>query len=123
MQRKKKQKVANCEKHRWREADRKNNKIQGYECVNCGARSKDMEDDPNVTWSYFRCQNLVCNKLLEQEENRQDGFCRGCQGGKFVIATYLTDEEDAGIKAGAIKPYRINLDVVGMEPPELREVG
>jgi hypothetical protein len=122
MQRKSKKKQTECEKHRWREAARQKGQIVSYECVKCGTKSKDMEDDPNVTWSFFRCQNLVCNKILEKEENRRDGYCRGCQGNKFVIATYLTDEEDAGIKAGTINPYRVNLDVVGIEPPPPREV-
>lgn len=123
MQRKAKRKQEECPKHRWREAERKKGQIVSYECVNCGAKSKDMEDDPNVTWSFFRCQNLVCNKLLEREENRQNGLCRGCQGAKFVIATYLTDAENEGIENGTIKPYRVNLDVVGIEPETLREVG
>jgi hypothetical protein len=123
MQRKAKRKQEKCEKHRWKEAEKKNGKVTGFVCVNCGLKSKDMEDDPNVIWSMFRCQNLQCNRLLEREKNRQDGYCRGCQGIKFVVATYLTDEETAGIKAGNIKPYRVNLDVVGIEPPELREVG
>ncbi len=116
MQRSKKRKMTECERHRWREAEKVNGKLSGYECVHCGATSVDMEDDPNVYWSLFRCHNVQCNRLLEKEENRRDGFCRGCQGVKFVIATYLTDEEKEQIDAGIIKPYRVNLDVVGMEP-------
>lgn len=122
MQRKVKQKQKKCEKHRWREAKRKRGVINGFECVKCGAKSKDMEDDPNVNWSYFRCFNVQCAKLLEAENNRRDSYCRGCQGIKYVIATYLTDDEEAGIKAGTIKPYRVNLDVIGIEPPVPREV-
>ena len=40
---------------------------------------------------------------------------------KFVIATYLTDEEDAHIKEGTINPYKVNLDVVGIEPKAIGE--
>jgi hypothetical protein len=123
MQRKVKRKKEKCKKHRWQESDRVNGKIIGYQCIKCGEKSKDMENDPDVIWSLFRCHNVQCNKLLEKEVSRHDGYCRGCQGIKFVIATYLTEEEDTGIKAGTIKPYKINLDVVGLEPPGLREVG
>lgn len=116
MERKVKRKQEECPRHRWREAERKKGKIAGFECVLCGAKSKDMADDPNVIWSLFRCQNLVCNRLLEEWDTRQNGFCTGCQGNKFVIATYLTDQEKADIDAGKIKPKRVNLEVVGIEP-------
>ena len=121
MERKVKRKQMEC-KHRYQEYNRKGDKITEYKCVKCGFLTKDMEDDPNVTWSLFRCQNLVCNKLLERETDRHDGFCRGCQGIKFVIATYLTEEEKVGIDTGNTKPYRVNLDVIGIEPPTPREV-
>lgn len=121
MQRKKKKKQAECQ-HRYREADRVNGKIVGYECIKCGRKTPDMEDDPNVIWSYFRCFNVQCSRLLEKEEGRPDPFCRGCQGIKYVIATYLTEEEKEGIDSGRIKPYRINLDVIGIEPAAPREV-
>ncbi len=113
MQRGKKRKMVECERHRWKEIER-----TSFKCVYCGAKTIDMEDDPNVIWSLFRCHNVACNRLLEREANRKDGFCRGCQGVKFVIATYLTEEEKTGIEAGTIKPYRVNLDVVGMEPEQ-----
>ena len=122
MERKMKRKQAECEQHRYKELAHQNGKMVGYECVKCGFKTPDMQDDPNVIWTIFRCHNVQCNKILEKEGDRQDGFCRGCQGGKFVIATYLTDEEDAAIKAGTIKPHRVNLDVIGIEPEPPREV-
>ena len=77
---------------------------------------KAAKADGEIIWSMFRCADLYCNKLLTVEDHTQ-GQCGGCQGIKFIIARYLTKKEARLIKQGKINPHKVNLDVIGLEPP------
>lgn len=81
----------------------------------------DKKEPGDIIWTYFRCADLQCNKLLTVED-RANGYCRGCQGVRYGVARYLTEEEDADIKAGKLHPHKVNLDEIGPEPPAPREV-
>jgi hypothetical protein len=56
------------------------------------------------------------------EEDIKLGRCGGCQGRKYKVATYLTEEEHRLIEAGELQPHKVDLNVVGVEPPAPREV-
>jgi hypothetical protein len=74
-----------------------------------------------VIWSMFRCADLNCNTLLTKFDHSQ-GRCGGCQGIRFVVARYLTDEESENIKSGILIPHKVDLNVVGVEPSSVRPV-
>ncbi len=83
------------------------------------------QDDPlpegEIIWSMFRCWDMNCNALLTKEDHDL-GRCGGCQGRKYKVATYLTEAEEAAISEGRLHPHRVNLNVVGVEPPPPKEV-
>jgi len=74
-----------------------------------------------VVMSRFRCADPNCNTLLTRYDHDL-GRCGGCQGVRFVIAKYITEEEAAQIEAGILKPHEVNLDQPGIEPPAPRGV-
>jgi hypothetical protein len=94
--------------------------------VNVNRVTAQMEADEaskgkEIIWSMFRCADMNCNTLLT-EENHNLGYCGGCQGVRFGVARYLTKKEDRLIKQGKLRPHKVNLDVIGVEPPPPREV-
>lgn len=78
-------------------------------------------EDGEVVMSMFRCWDMNCNTLLTEEDHAL-GRCSGCQGRKYKIATYLTEEEDKLIKEGKLHPHKVNLNAPGVEPPAPQEV-
>lgn len=92
--------------------------VLGMALANAEADQKKPED---IIWTMFRCADIHCNKLFTEEDKKQ-GYCGGCQGVRFMVARYLTDDENAEIAAGRVHPVKINCDEVGPEPAPPREV-
>ena len=86
-----------------------------------GIKVDDKLAEGDVIYSFFRCWDLHCNKLLTTEDLAL-GRCGGCQGRRIKVATYFTDEEDQAIKKGELHPHKVDLNAPGVEPPAPREV-
>lgn len=82
---------------------------------------KDKKEPGDIIWTMFRCADLQCNKLLTVEDKAQ-GFCSNCQGIRFMVARYVTEDEQAQIDAGTLHPVKVNCDEIGPEPGTPREV-
>lgn len=80
----------------------------------------DQKAPGDIIWTFFRCADIHCNKLFTVHD-REVGYCGGCQGVRFMVARYLTEDEKAKIDAGELHPHKTNLDEIGAEPP-VREV-
>ena len=82
------------------------------------ADAKADYQDKEAFWSMFRCHDPNCNALLTQDAHSL-GRCGQCQGVKFIVARYLTEDEDAAIKAGTLHPHKVQLST---QAKPLREV-
>lgn len=86
-----------------------------------GRPKKKKELEKEIVWSMFRCYDPNCNTLLTVEAHNR-GECSGCQGVRFRIARYLTNEEHRLIAEGKLNPHKVDLHAPGVEPPAPREV-
>jgi hypothetical protein len=102
-------------------ADRRHDMSKGFIMNRALAQHEaDKKSPGDIVWTFFRCADIHCNKLFTVED-REVGFCGGCQGVRYMVARYVTEDEQALIDVGKLHPHKTNLDEIGPEPP-VREV-